>query len=338
MRENNHPYRATDNGYLTITQIMHRLLVPMWLRPESALWYAHMLYMARKFLGNNCASPSLEFGCMDGVNTVVLLGGEFGETFDVYREVRWNKNSHMQSTLDDDYFDTTDDSVLAVDIRTKPIMQFDYGVDWKDAHLRKSERMGTFNKLIKIDLKKPHTRLDSGSVRTIWAPNIYWSDNFVETLSELKRILHPDGHIVTIAPDKRQLEFMLYRFAKQPNMKWFQDLDRGRYENVLRHARSFNEWKSTFAGGGMEVTKHEMFIPATVAKVYDIGFRPMFPVFMNMYEKIREISEEDWLDLKTHWIKTIFHFLSPLCETKWMEDMDMEKGWHIFQLNHLCQE
>lgn len=60
----------------------------------------------------------------------------------------------------------------------------------------------------------------------------------------------------------------------------------------------------------------------------------MFPVFMNMYEKLRKHSEEEWMDLKKHWIDTIFHFLSPLCESGWIEKMGMKKVWHIFELRH----
>ncbi|MDH3974316.1 MAG: hypothetical protein OEV42_08555 [Deltaproteobacteria bacterium] len=331
------------NKKLSVTEILRRLLVPLWLRPESAMWYAHMLYMAREFLGTDIEKPSLEFGCMDGVNTVVLLGGEFNETFDVYREVSWSRDSHKQSTLKDDYFNTVNKSVELVDIKKPPTTRFDFGVDWKDAHLVKSERMSVFNKLIKINTKKPQTKLESKSIRTIWAPNIYWTEDMTATLAELHRILHPEGRIITIAPDKKQLEFMFYRFADKSTSSWLKNLDRGRYENASRHARILSEWEKVFGEGGLRITRHEQFIPAIVAKVYDIGFRPMFPVFMNMYEKLLTHSDEELLDLKKHWIETAFHFFSPLCDTGWMENMKMENGWHIFELKlkskgFSCQE
>ena len=75
-----------------------------------------------------------------------------------------------------------------------------------------------------------------------------------------------------------------------------------------------------------------MFIPTLVAQVYDIGLRPMFPVFMNIYETLRKHSHEDLLEIKEHWIETVYYFLAPLCETEWMDKMGMRKTWHIFEL------
>ena len=95
---------------------MFRCLIPaLWLRPESALWYAHMLTLAKEYLGQ-FESPSLEFGCMDGVNSFILLDGKFDDSFDVYNEVQWDKDSHKRSTLSNDYFDTYYSEASSVDV------------------------------------------------------------------------------------------------------------------------------------------------------------------------------------------------------------------------------
>ena len=72
-------------------------------------------------------------------------------------------------------------------------------------------------------------------------------------------------------------------------------------------------------------------MPSLVGEIYDIGFRPMFPVLMNIYEKLKKSSTSDeFIELKEHWTETINHFLDPLCDTSWM--YKMEKLWHIFEL------
>ena len=63
------------------------------------------LHAAMQMIGD-IEHPTMEFGCMDGVNTFILLGGEFKHDFDVYSEVKWDKDSHTRSTLNDDYFDS----------------------------------------------------------------------------------------------------------------------------------------------------------------------------------------------------------------------------------------
>ncbi|MFH1318653.1 MAG: hypothetical protein ABIH71_06530 [Candidatus Omnitrophota bacterium] len=321
------------NIIMTKSEILRSLLTPLWLRPESALWYSHMLYVAKKFLGEQILGPSLEFGCMDGVNTVVLLGGKFGESFDVYQEVSWDKDSHKRSTLGDDYFNTTGDIEFKSVIEQEPTSKFDYGIGFKDAHIKKSQRLGVFNELLKIDLENPVIPLEPAQIMTIWAPNIYWSPNLSATLGQLQTILHPQGRIITIAPDTNQLNFAFYRFFDRVDGSWLKDLDRGRYENASRCARTLQQWGVTFGDKGLKIVRQEMFIPSIVAQTYDVGLRPMFPVFMNMYEKLRMFNQDDLLDLKRHWIDTAHHFLSPLCNDQWMKNMD--KAWHIFELRRV---
>ena len=296
------------------------------------MWYGHMLFEAGQFLGQDLDKPAMEFGCMDGVNTFALLGGEFGLQFDIYREVKWDKNAHKQSTLKDDYFDTFRNEDEGIDVLKRPEAFFDVGLDWKESHIRKSERLNIFKKLVLCDPGKPLHDIDGELFATIWAPNIYWMENLEGVLSEFRRVIRQDGKIVTIGPDLKQKEYMWFRYADKADQKWLQDIDRGRYTNVSKQARSVAGWEDVFQRAGFQITRHGMFIPSLVGQVYDIGLRPMFPVLMNMYEKLRSHSVDDLLDLKAHWIEVAYHFLSPLCEVEWMENLGMEKLWHIFEL------
>lgn len=321
---------------LTRRDYFRRLLGALWLKPESALWYAHELHAVHALLGYDIKGPSLEFGCMDGTNTFLLLGGEFESSFDVYKEVRWQKTSHVWHSLEEDYFNTFDaKSHLPPEVKTRPRATFDVGLSWRTAHIVKAARLGIYKDVVEHDPKLPMTMFADAQFETIWAPNLYWVAGLEPLLRELRRTLSPTGRIVTIFPDTAQLAHLFYRFAEQTNPDWLKDLDRGRYGNAAQQARTLPEWTALFARTGLNIRRREMFLPTLVAKVYDIGFRPMFPVFMNIYDTLKMRCPEEMPAIKEHWMDTAFHFMAPMCDMEWMERMGMEKLWHVFELEPL---
>jgi SAM-dependent methyltransferase len=317
---------------LSTKDYLRRLLCPFWLRPESALWYAHEAFLARGYLGPRLRQPSLEFGCMEGTPTFVLLGGEFGMEFDVYSEVAWQHDSMIWKPGDDYYNISRSDRDSAMDITKAPDEKFEFGLSWKRAHLDKARRLSIHEQLIEHDPNLALTMFEDRSLATIWAPNLYWVQNLDGTLEEFRRVLSDDGRLVTVLPDSSALDYMLYNFADETNPEWIKDLDRGRHANISKQARSTAQWEEFFASKGLAILRHERFLPKVVFQFSDIGFRPMFPVFMHIYEALLQESREEWLNVKNHWIETAFHFLAPLCETEWMERMQMAKVWHIFEL------
>jgi SAM-dependent methyltransferase len=311
-------------------EYLRRLLGPMWLRPESALWYAHEAAVARDWL-DPLQSPSLELGCMEGVSTFVMLGGEFGLGFDVYRDVEWSDRSHRWGSLAEDYYDKLPAS-RDVDILSRPQQRFDTGLAWKRSHVEKAARLGIHDTLVEHDPNEQLGMFEDGAFALVWGPNLYWIDRFEQMLGELRRIVRPDGRIVTVLPDRSALDHMLHRFADSTNPDWIANLDRGRHANISRQARTHEEWRELFSGAGLSVSRHEAFLPQVVFQVSDIGLRPLFPVLMNVYETLRAKSEDDLLRIKQHWIEVAEEFLGPLCDTEWMDAMAMPRVWSIFEL------
>jgi predicted SAM-dependent methyltransferase len=269
---------------------------------------------------------------MEGTSSFVMLGGEFGMGFDVYSEVAWRSDS-MVWKPGDDYYNTSEagrDSTI--DIIKAPEEKFEFGLSWKQAHLEKARRLSIHEELIEHDPNLPLTMFEDRSLATIWAPNLYWVDNLAGTLKEFRRILSQDGRVVTVLPDSSALDYMLYNFADQTDAEWIKDLDRGRHANISRQARNIAQWQEFFAANGLTILRHETFLPKVVFQCSDIGFRPMFPVFMHIYEALLKASREEWLSVKSQWIENLVHFLAPLCETEWMDRMQMPKVWHIFEL------
>lgn len=322
-----------ETANLEQTKRMFRtLLAALWLRPESALWYAHMLSAASDFLGSGFAQPSLEFGSMDGVNTCILLGGELPFDFDVFQETRWDKDSHLRSSLLDDYYDVTRDDV-ALRLERKPRCRISVGVDWKDAHFVKAGRLDTFERFAWWKAEGGSiANVDDHSIETIWAPNIYWLPEVARVLAEFRRVLKPGGRIVTIGPDRELLNHVIYRFAGVAPEPWLRDLDRGRHENARQNARTHAEWQSLFSGGGFAISRHRQFIPSLVGDAYEVGFRPMFAPLLHMYEKIRASSPETLLALKRDWVASLETLGAPLCDETWMRKRGNPYLWHIFEL------
>jgi SAM-dependent methyltransferase len=318
---------------LTRKDYLRRLLCPLWLRPESALWYAHEAFLARQYLGRSLRQPSLELGCMEGTSTFILLGGEFGLDFDVYSEVRWDRQSKSWKSLADDYYNMSKESVGGkIDAKILPAERFSVGLSWKQAHLDKARRLGIHERLVQHDPSQPLTLFADRSFATVWAPNLYWVEHLPGAIRELRRVLRPDGSLVTVLPDTAALDHMLYRFQDRVDREWLKDLDRGRYSNISRHARDLAAWDQLFRECRLTIARHDRFLPTAVFQVNDVGLRPMFPVFMDIYEVLRERASEEWRRIKEHWIETAFHFLAPLCDMDWMDRLEMAKVWHIFEL------
>ena len=324
---------VTDRVETSRRDYLKRLLTPLWLRPESALWYAHEAFLASKALGP-MEGRSLELGSMDGTATFVMLGGEFSPEFDVYGNVKWNADSKRWSSLEDsDYYDAVKDGGAQAAIYHRPARQFDTGLVWKNAHAEKATRLGIYKNIVNCDPNGPLKALKDADYDLIWGPNVYWVDNLEGLLREAERVLKPGGKFVTVVPDRAALAIMLHNLKTEADPDWIQDLDRGRFENISRQARTLQEWKFLFANAGLKVGLHEKFLPKPVFSVNDIGLRPMFPVFMDIYETLKKGDAADLARIKKSWVDTCFHFLAPLCDVAWMERAGYPKVWHLFELS-----
>jgi len=318
------------------SDLFRNLLNVLWLRPERALVDAHQLVTALELLGTNFAQPSLEYGCTEGVNTFVMFGGEFDFSHDDYFGVNWDQESHIRSNRTDDYYDTVEETYVPK-IKTLPKNRITVGVSWRDAHIEKARNLGVFRQTEKVELNSPLTQFDDNSFCTIWSPNLFWSscEALEMLIQEHKRILKTNGRIVTILPDQGQKNHVLEQFAPQIPKRyqdWLESLDRGRISNLTRHAYSLEDWAQVFEKCGLSITKHRRFLPSLVGEIYEIGFRPMFPVFMNIREALQNAPSADFLDIKKQWIDTCFHFLSPMCDSNWAEALGSKPLWHAFEL------
>lgn len=311
-------------------KIFEHLVSALWLRPESALWYAHMLAAAKTFSAHCLPEPSLDFGCMDGLNSFVLMGGIPPAEFDVFDEVIADAEAHRRSSLRDDYYD-----FAAAETRwdlDPPPQRFSIGVDWKAAHITKAARFFVHQTLM---LWEPGTALqdvEDHSIGGIWAPNIYWMENVAQILAEFSRIVRPGGRIITMGPDVTLTSHMLYAHRTNFDEAWLADLDRGRHVNASRNGRSLSDWSRLFERSRLNIVAHQGFVPLALNAVYEIGFRPMFVPLIEMRRQLLEISRQDLLAVKMAWLERLHELAAPFLDDKVLNGLGSATLWHMFAL------
>lgn len=315
---------------MTNNQFIEPLLNALWLRPESALWYSYMLEAARDFGAHELARPNLDFGCMDGLNSYLLLGGKPPFSFDVFDSVTTDGDMYRKTTLEDDYYDVPPASLeMAFPVIEHP---FDFGCDWKQSHVDRARQFNSHRQLQLIPRTGLMHQVATDSLMGIWAPNLYWMKNVEQVLAEFSRIVSREGKIVTILPDRSVLSTLVLRHTPRLRHQWLAQLDRGRYENASRSARSFDEWTRSFESSGLIVRRASRFLPRPVNHVYEIGFRPMFGPLLAMRNGLVASSREDFLDVKHAWVMRVRELL----DLAWGGDPEVEsddsKLWHIFEL------
>lgn len=317
--------------------LFRRLLTPLWLRPERALWDAHELHAVHRMLGTQFERPALEYGCTEGVNTFVMLGGEFALAYDDYEDLIQDGQPSGGRIVGPgtDYFSLVRPTLTAT-IDKPAEARFDVGVSWREAHLEKSRRLDIYDELHLIELNTALTPLRHRKFRTIWSPNLYWSEpeHLRQILAWHVEVLDQGGRLLTIVPDQAQVAAELWSKLSFLPEDWRQAVDRNIGQNLTKNARPDADWQRLFSDCGLKATNRVSFLPRLVGGVYQVGLRPMFPVFLQMYSMLKACPPEDFLDVKRHWIDTAYHFMSPLADPTWQQNDTSSALWYLYELRH----
>ena len=312
-------------------EILTSLLTAYWLRPETALWYSAMLSKAKNFGASNVKKKQcLDFGCMDGINTYILLGGEPPIEFDAFYGMNGDSSIQTKTTLQDDYYDQVD--LRDLSFSGKIIDQdFTYGIDWKKSHIERSRILGAHQNLIMWN-KVSSFPIDGLLLDLIWAPNIYWMDDLVIILKEFNRVMKIGGILITIVPDIKLLNYLIMKHKNNYQESWVEIFDRGRFEIARKSARTKSEWTSFFEESGFSVLDCEGFISPRLINAYEIGFRPMFSPLLNMRNLLLESGPDKLLEVKSAWIRALLDILNPLIECDYFAPDPENSLWHMFAL------
>jgi len=328
-----------------VEDIFSRLLTAMWLRPERALYDAHILSKVSKLITPYLESNSLEFGCLDGVPTFAMLGGVFSDGFDDYFGMTRADNvsasiekidtSQVQASPND-YFETFLESTALPIIATPAKSSFNFGVSHKLSHINRSERLGIYGKLWAQSLSEP-LPLDEGSLGLIYAPMLFWvpERDLPSTIRELCRCSRVDGRLITTFPKEDYADHLLLSRVPNATTDWKRAIDGGSSERLCANNLGRDDLQMLFRDCGYVTEVIEEAIPIRVAQVYEIGFRAMFPVFLKMRSQLIQLKGDSLLEIKKHWISTVKDFLDPLCRESNLDERGRARTWHVLSLKKI---
>lgn len=307
-----------------MSNTLEQLLNVFWLRPETALWREIDIRTMSAF---EMASPSLDLGCGDGTFSFIRAGGEFDRSFDAFRSVA-QLDRFFQNV---DVFDSFDAN-LSVAVAKTPRYRIDVGFDHKENLLKKAGQLGLYGALRQGDANRALPFADA-SFNSVFSNIVYWLDSPQAVIAEIARILKPGGRACLMLPNITFPQFSFYNqlYVKggDPRWKFLELLDRGRFADNIRQAKSLDEWQAMFAQAGLEIERHHYHLSKLVIQAWDIGLRPLFPVLLEM---ANELPPERLHAIKARWIETMRTFVEPLLEIDSTLPGDEQPAFHCFEL------
>lgn len=304
----------------TLTQLLN----VFWLRPETALWREIDIRVMQNF---EMRSPSLDLGCGDGTFSFIRAGGEFNRNFDAFRSVS-QLDQFFQNV---DVFDSYNENLSSA-VTTPPRYRIDVGFDHKINLLKKAGQLGLYGALKQGDANKPLPFFDA-SFSSIFSNIVYWLDHPEFVISEISRILKPGGKACLMLPNITFPQFsfynQLYVNGGDDRWKFLEMLDRGRFADNIRQAKSREEWQTMFEHAGLKIERHHSHLSKLTIQAWDIGLRPLFPVLLEM---ANELPPEKLLSIKAKWIEILKIFLEPLLEIDKTLPGNEQPAFHCFEL------
>ena len=290
-------------------EILREFLNAFWLRPEVALIKTHEYLAMQEF---ELKEPSADLGCGDGIFSFIAAGGRFGPGFDMYKNVAFTER-FFQGV---DVFDHFDQERFRMEIRQYPSRQITYGIDHKATLLEKAKPLRLYQQTLVADANLG-IPLPDRSLRTVFCNIIYILQGLDPLLGEMRRVLQEGGRIVLQLPEKRAEEVMIHHLHVRHGWEWARLIDRNKYATTYppyhRHERAY--WDEKIQAAGLRIVHQVDLRPDLVHIMWDIGLRPLFPAFMEMY---RRLGADDRREVKKVWVDTLHEVLAQFCEPKWM--------------------
>ena len=303
---------------------LRALLNVFWLRPETAMWRAIDINAMRSF---NFTFPSLDLGCGDGIFSFIRAGGLFPRSFDAFQTVE-SLDKYFENA---DVFDASDDSP-GPNVERAPSYKIDVGFDHKKNLLSKASKLSLYKELIEGDANQPLPFEDS-RFSTIFSNIVYWLDEPKLVFSEIHRVLKPGGKACLMLPNETFPKFSFYNqfYVRTHNEEWafLEKLDRGRFEENVRQAKSSKEWEELILESGLSISEHVSHLSKTAVQIWDIGLRPLFPVLLKM---AANMNEENLVNIKNEWIDALDQFLRPLVKMDGSLLQNEEPAFHCYIL------
>lgn len=277
-----------------------------WLRPEVALikYFQAMQWRQWRFI-----EPSLDLMCGDGEFSFITWGGEFDISADMYMNV--------PSLTVEDYFSNRDVYNIpfkkkVYKIKKKADISISTGFDYSKGQQKKAEKLNLYKSFITGDINNSLKMITSDSYKSIFTNSLNVAKKPDELLLELFRILQKDGRVFLIIQDKLQVENSFYNtIYLNKKLKIGKYLDRGIYDNLVDSTYDLKNISNIIKKCGFKIEHCEGFGADIIFKLYQIGFRPMFPALIEMYNSL---SNNSFYNVKKKWVENIGFLVDELLD------------------------
>ena len=310
---------------LSAKKIFIERIKTTWLRPERALWYACELEAVAKLLPVNWPNVVMEYGCLDGLSTFTMLGGEVDEAYDEYLDIDIDNEKKYVDRLD------SFKDIKQIFIKKYARNKIQYGLSNKSSHLSRARRLNMYENLRLVVSPSELPIGDNASINLILAPTAFISGHkeFLNLLKEFNRLLVNGGEVILILPDIPQKDSFFKRVDIN-NAEVLNILDAGVFNILSRHSKTKEAWEDLFQLNGFVVSGYESFLPKIVNDFYQVGFRPMIKPLVMMHQELMLKNPGQLAHLKKHWIETLNDFIFPILEQELGNAGD--HLWHAFKL------
>ncbi len=266
-----------------------------WLRPENGLLST---FQSKVFDDIPFVSPSIDISCGDGLFDFIHFGGRLDDEIDFFQKTKAAKFSHDSFV---DIFDSFDEN-YEVKISKNPQQKIDYGTDWKQSLLNKSEKLNFYKNLVLHDNNQLPLPFSDNFFKTIYSNAVYWTqkDKVKSLLDDIHRILHPDGTAILQVMTPSHLE-TLNDLSEFLSPKAIEILDRKRRDTMTIDWDT-NDWKNLILVSDFKIKEIRNTYPnKLIMDIWNIGLRPIGHLLIQMsdslpLEKRRQIKKE-WVDI-----------------------------------------
>lgn len=304
-----------------LDRLLKEYLNIYWLRPESSLLRT---IDALVLAGVKFKRPSLDLGCADGLNSYILQGGSFNYEVDAFLEtLDLSAKNFFEGRIDIYNYS----SHKFPEVKSPPC-KFDVGLDWKQDLLNKAEKLNLYEQLIQHDANKPLPFADN-QFNSVFSNIIYWIKQVDLALSELRRVITPNGKIHLLLTSDTLKQFLIYNYYKKYGWEWIKNLDMGRHAHAC-HYLDAKQWNKHFYKAGLKIEKHTKYLSARVFQISEIGLRPISPVLIKMANLL---TGEKRKEVKEQMIKYLFYLSKPLFKSGWLIGKNGPQTFHYYVLS-----
>ena len=273
----------------------------------------------------NIRGKSLDLGCGDGLFSFIRAGGGFKLSMDAFKHLANLENFHDSVDIYDAYSPTCE---INTQIAKSPAYRMSVGFDHKQTLLQKAEQLNFYDSLLLGDANKP-LPFDDHEFDCVFSNILYWLEDPAFSLSELSRIIKPNGQLCIMLPTDNLAKFCFVRSIEGEEVyrrfRFSSKLDRGRLTDNIKQVKSINEWKNVFLINNLEVVKMTHHLCKPVMQVWDVGLRPIFPFLVRMADSL---SAEQLIELKKDWVS----FFRPIVE----DFIDVENTFQTESTSSFC--